>query len=444
MKKILILCLSLFCLPVFAAMPAIVNPINDASLAPMLQKVTPTVVNITVQKEVPYSETLVDDEDLPPSKRNKHPVNTITVGSGVVFDAEKELIVTNAHVVKDGKIIVITLKDGQRFRANLVAEDDGFDLAIVHIDAGNLKSLTFGDSDRLKVGDFVAAIGSPFGLTQTVTSGMVSALNRVEPHSEGFQSYIQTDAPINPGNSGGALVNMQGNLIGINTAIFSTSGSNTGIGFAIPSNMVHAVLTQLLEHGKVERGMLGILVQNISPEIAKALSVKEGVGVIVTDTILGSPARQVDIQAQDIIVKVNNMNIKTADQLRNMLGLMRPGTKLSLSIERDHKPLVIRATMGNPNKMAQPKNPFLAGLRLEDFNQLQADGTYLNGAIVVMVDENSDAALAGLLPGDVILMANSQRINSVKKLQEIANEESSQLLLKVARDNSKLFIVIQA
>ncbi len=422
----------------FAATPA--TP--SLSLAPMLDKTTPSVVNINVEKELSYAEALDEDIPLPKSKRGA-PVRSFTVGSGAIFDADKGLIITNAHVVNKQKIMVVTLKDGRRFRANLVAQDDGFDLAIIHINAKGLQSLEFADSDQLKVGDFVAAIGSPFGLTQTVTSGMVSALNRTEPQATGIQTYIQTDAPINPGNSGGALVNMQGNLVGINTAIFSTSGGNNGIGFAIPSNMVHAVITQLLEYGKVKRGMLGVLVQNISPEIAHALALKIGQGVIVTDTIIGSPARSAGIKAEDIIMQANGVDIKSADQLRNSLSLIRPGTKLDLNIQREHKPMVIHAKMGDPEKIAQPKIPFLGGLRIEDFNQLQPDGTYLKGAIVVMVDENSNAALAGLLPGDVITQANSEEISSVKELQNIANQNPPQLLLKVARIDSKLFIVIE-
>ncbi len=420
----------------FASVPATVA---TPTLAPMLQKATPCIVNISVQKEISYSEALA--ENIPVPKENKGPIESFMVGSGVIFDADKGLIVTNAHVVKDQKIMLVTLKDGRRFRANLVAKDVSLDLAIIHIQAKNLQSLSFGDSDQVKVGDFVAAIGSPFGLTQTVTSGMISALNRSEPQ-EGVQAFIQTDAPINPGNSGGALVNMQGNLVGINTAIFTTSGGNNGIGFAIPSNMVHDVITQLLEYGKVKRGILGVLVQNISPEIAQSLGIKKSEGVIVTDTIADSPARKAGIQSQDIIQKVNTIAIRSAEQLRSTLSLMRPGTTLSLFIERNHKPLVLRAVMGDPTKMAQPKMAFLNGLRLEDFNQLQPDGNYLQGALIISVDDNSDAALAGLLPGDVVLMANSQPTNSVKQLQDVANQKSEQLLLKVARGNSKLFVVI--
>ena len=414
------------------------------SLAPMLDKVTPAVVNINVQKELTYAEAMEENLPLPKDKNGESIIQGFSVGSGVIFDAEKGLIVTNAHVVSNQKIMVVTLKDGRRFRANLIAQDTGFDLAIIHISAKNLESLNFGDSDKLKVGDFVAAIGSPFGLTQTVTSGMISALNRNEPQSAGgVQTYIQTDAPINPGNSGGALVDMQGELIGINTAIFSTSGGNNGIGFAIPSNMVQAVITQLLEHGKVQRGMLGVLVQNISPEIAEALSLKQGEGVIVTDTIAGSPARTAKIQAEDIILQADGTNIKTSEQLRSMLSLMRPGTQFVLKVQRNHKIIDIHATMGNPEKITQPKVSFLGGLRIENFNQLQPDGSYLKGAIVVMVDENSNAALAGLLPGDVITMANAKTISSVKELQAIANQNPTQLLLKVTRIDSKLFVVIE-
>jgi serine protease Do len=215
------------------------------------------------------------------------------------------------------------------------------------------------------------------------------------------------------------------------------------VGFAIPSNMVHAVLAQLLEHGKVERGMLGVLAQNISPEIAEALNMKVTDGALVTDTVPGSPAEAADIQPEDIIKKVNGIIIKSAEQLRNTLGLMRPGTKVNLEVERNHKAITLNAKMGNPNKIAQPQTPFLGGMRIEDFSQLQPDGTTLKGAIVVTVDDNSDAALAGLAPGDIVVTANGNSITSVKQLQDIANQKPAHLLLKIVRDNAKLFVVIQ-
>ena len=417
-----------YCVTSFsAATPAL---LQQATLAPMLAQITPAIVNIAVEKE-------------PSSSADQSNLKNIAVGSGVVFDAKRGLIVTNAHVVKDQRVMLITFKDGHRDRGELVAKDEGFDLAIVRVQNKNLTDIQFADSDQLKVGDFVAAIGSPFGLTQTVTSGMVSALNRDEPQLEGFQNFIQTDAPINPGNSGGALVNMQGQLIGINTAIFSTSGGNNGIGFAIPSNMVKAVIKQLLEHGKVSPGVLGVLVQNITPPLASALNLKDTKGVLVTDVLPFTPAQKAGLQAQDIILSINNNPIYSAQQLRNMLGLMSPGTSLSIILQRNFISKTMNATVADPKSLNHQYSAFLAGLELQDFEQLQPDGSLLKGALVVFVEDTSNAALSGLLAGDVIISANLHPTSSIAELQKIAAKKSEQLLLKVARGRGKLFIVIQ-
>jgi len=404
----------------------------------MLKNVTPAIVNVMVEKKPILSSESREDAQ-------KNSVSqSIAVGSGIIIDAHKGLIITNAHVINHQKLIIVTLKDGRHYRAHLIGQDDGFDIAILSIKASHLHSLPFGDSDKLQVGNFVAAIGSPFGLTQTVTSGVISALNRSEPKIEGYQSFIQTDAPINPGNSGGALVNLKGQLIGMNTAIITPTYGNIGIGFAIPSNMVHSVVTQLLKYGQVERGMLGVIAQNISPTLANALSLQAQQGVLVTKVVPDSAAGRAGIKVKDIILKVNGKKIHNSIQLRNMLGMMRPGTSLSIAVMHHHQNKVFTTTVSDPKKMkAQKQNPFLAGMRLQKFSEREADGTNTQGVLVTGVSPGSQGMLAGLLLGDIITSANGKSVTSVKALETITDKKPNQLLLTVSRDNSNLFVVIE-
>ncbi len=433
---------------IFSLLPLIASahiPILDGqattSLAPMLSKVTPAVVNIAVEKTVAANELNPFDRE---ANSNQRKLKGLAVGSGVIFDAKHGLIVTNAHVVQNEHIMIVTLKDGRHYRAQLVGEDNGFDIAIIRIDAKHLHAIQFADSDKLEVGNFVAAIGSPFGLTQTVTSGVISALNRSHPQLEGFQSFIQTDAPINPGNSGGALVNMQGKLIGINTAIITPVDANIGIGFSIPSNMVHSVLTQLLKYGKVKRGMLGVIAQNISPELADAMHLKTTKGTLVSTVMPGSPAALAGLTSQDIITKIDGKSVLSSAQLRNTLGLKRPGTRVDLTVLRNHLLIHINATVGDPKKFKDPHvNPFLAGLRLEKFSDLEGDGSQLNGVQVTDMTDTSTGALSGLIPGDVITMADNKPISTLTDLVTIADKAKNELLIKVFRDNSSVFLVLQ-
>lgn len=429
--------------PSLASIPAALADKGTPTLATMLETVTPAVVNIAVEKEASQAPAKAPKSEEQQQQNPKF--NAEAVGSGVIFDEKNGLIVTNAHVVQHQHIIIVTLKDQRRFRANLIGKDDGFDIAIIKIPPINLRSIPFGDSDLLKVGDFVAAIGSPFGFTQTVTSGVISALNREEPQIEGFQSFIQTDAPINPGNSGGALVNLQGDLIGINTAMFTPTYGSIGIGFAIPSNMVQSVIEQLLKYGRVERGFLGVIAQDISPELAEALDIKPVRGVLVTQVVGGSAAEKAGFKVGDIIEKLNERVIRSSAQLRNTLGLMRPGTKISVAIIRNHKPLTMAATVGNPNAEIKGGQslPFLTGMRLQNFNELQSDGSILNGVIVAAVSDISPGALAGLQPGDVITEANSKPIQSLDQLKQLALQNPKHILLKVNRNEGSLFLVVQ-
>lgn len=416
------------------------NQAHSYSIAPMLQKVTPAIVNITIERKVPDFILNQLPRDLPKDVLPKN----VAIGSGVIFDADKGLIVTNAHVIKDQKAMVVTLKDGRRYRAKLIASADEFDLAVIAIHAKKLHALKFGNSDQLKVGDFVAAIGSPFGLTQSVTSGVISALNRDKPKIEGFQSFIQTDAPINPGNSGGALVDMNGQLIGINTAIISRVASSAGIGFAIPSNMTHGVITQLLKYGKVERGVLGVMAQNISAELAQALSLKSAKGALVTEIVPGSPAAHTALQPGDIIEKVNNQPVRSADQLRNDLGIIHPGTAITLGINHNNHKTSIHTEVASLDSVHNPAHPpFFAGVTLQNFKEMQTDGHILTGIQVVDSHDTSNAALAGLQNGDIITAVNKQKVDSIKALKAlIAKTHSDQLLLTLSRHNTRLYSVI--
>lgn len=413
--------------------------IPNQTIAPMLANVTPTVVNIFVKKEVSIPDFFTDQETNHPPK-----LKGVGIGSGVIINAKQGLIITNSHVVKDEKLIVVTLKNGQRYHAHLIAKDDDFDLAIIQIHAEHLKQIQFADSDHLKVGDFVAAIGSPFGLTQTVTSGMVSALDRDEPKLENAQSFIQTDAPINPGNSGGALVNAEGKLIGINTAILSTSGGNLGIGFAIPSNVVSAVAKQLLKYGNVKQGMLGVIVQTLNPSLATGLNIDASKGVVVSKVVTDSPAAKAGLKLKDVILSVNHKLIHNAEQLKNVTSLMRPGTKITLELLRNNKKISRNATIGDPAKFTQSTQPsLLTGLTLQAYDQLLPDGTDVQGLAVTSVKDSSEAALAGLTSGDVILTANGQQVDSIKTLQNIA-KTSKQLVIYAARGSSRFYVVIQS
>lgn len=455
-------CLALLCFITPVAVMAHLPAGAKASLAPMLKAITPAIVNITVEKKPspmqlsPFGQPSPQQAPNPQHPNSQGPaqpmrpgmpppaLRAISLGSGVIFDAKHGLIVTNAHVIHNQKLIVVTLKDGRRVRGQLIGEDDGFDIAIVKIPARNLTEIKFADSDKLNVGDFVAAIGSPFGLTQTVTSGVVSALNRNQPRIEGFQSFIQTDAPINPGNSGGALVNLQGQLVGINTAIVTPIDASIGIGFSIPSNMVKSVITQLLRYGKVERGMLGVLAQDISPELAQAMSLKTTHGSLVTSTVPGSPAALAGIQSKDIITEIDGHHINSSTQLRNTLGLMRPGTDIKLTIVRNHHTQKIKATVGNPAHFKIPNvNPFLAGLSLQTFSEVRGDGTPLNGVRITNMTDICPGALAGLAPGDVITRANGKPVTSPDALEKASRDSKTELLLKAYRDNKAVYLVLE-
>ena len=304
----------------------------DTSLAPMLQSILPAVVNIKAQIKITDFNTLremiKERSKEPDNEDSQAPDNMyISIASGVIIDAKEGYILTNAHVVNDAQSVIVTLEDGRHFTAKIIGLDKPSDIALLQIKAQHLSAVSIADSNMLKVGDFVVAIGNPFGLNQTVTSGIVSALGRTRMGIENYENFIQTDAPINPGNSGGALINMKGQLVGINTAILAPERGSVGIGFAIPANMAKSVMVQLIEYGDVKRGMLGIGAQDITPELANAFKLNATKGAAVTQVWPDSPARQAGIQVGDIITAVNGSNVKDASDVVNTVGFLRVNSK---------------------------------------------------------------------------------------------------------------------
>ncbi len=344
----------------FAALPA--TPVTDSpvpSLAPMVKRITPSVVNIatrgTIKEKPGQRNPLMDDPffrrffDTPPDSKPRER-QFQSAGSGVIVDAKNGYIITNHHVVENASEITITLLDNRSFTAKVVGSDEGADIAVLQAKQPNLIAMPLGDSAHLEVGDFVVAIGNPFGLQHTVTAGIVSALGRSGINPEGYEDFIQTDASINPGNSGGALVNLKGELVGINSAILSGSGGNIGIGFAIPVNMVRGVMDQLIKYGQVKRGILGVNIYNVTPEVAKEFGLAESTGALVAGVAPGSSADHAGIKTGDIITSINAVVMKSASELRNSIGMLRVGDKVEIGLLRDGKPMKVTALIAERSR----------------------------------------------------------------------------------------------
>src|SRR3984893_8051713 len=352
-QLLLALVVALAAAPLPAAMPPAVGETPLPTLAPMIKKVSPAVVNIatrgTIRERGPQNP-LLDDPffrrffDVPPDTGpRERPFQS--AGSGVIVDAKSGYIVTNAHVVENANEITVTLQDGRDLKADVVGSDAPSDGALLKVKPDGLSQVVLGDSAKSEVGDFVVAIGNPFGLQHTVTSGIVSGLARSGITPDGYEDFIQTDASINPGNSGGALVNLRGELIGINTAILSRSGGNIGIGFAIPVNMAHSVMDQLIRYGGVKRGLLGVSMYTVTPDIAQSLGLANAQGALVSQVVDGSPAEKAGIHTGDVITSVNGQPVKSNGELRNAIGLMRVGDKVEIGLLREGKPLHVTAVI---------------------------------------------------------------------------------------------------
>lgn len=415
-----------------ASMPPIVNGQPVTSLSGVIQKVMPCVVNIAAQGDLPSVMTAGAQPDDPDAI--KPGGKFAAYGSGVVVDAKNGYILTNAHVVRDAQTVTVTLNDARVFRAKLIGVDTPSDIAVLQIKADKLTAASLGDSDILKVGDFVAAIGNPFDLSQTVTSGIISALQRNNLGIEGYENFIQTDASINPGNSGGALVSLNGQVIGINTAIVSPGGGNIGIGFAIPMNMARSVMNQLIKYGSVQRGMMGIIVQDFSPALASAFNLTGKTGALVAQVMPNTPASTAGVASGDLIETINGTPVSTAAQVRNIVGLVRVGSSVDLKILHDGDIRDVTLSTADPKKymeMTQENNPFLFGVAFRDFDEQTVNQGHLMGVQVVNVAQVSFAWRAGIRPGDVILTANQKTIGNIQDLQKIAHTNASSLLLNI-------------
>lgn len=429
-----------------AALPAFVDGQQLPSLAPMLEQATPSVVHIATEgRTTVQSNPLLNDPFFErffgqmPQQRERR---TQGLGSGVIIDSGKGHIITNAHVIEGADDITVTLKDGRSFQAEIVGEDKDADVAVLKIDAKNLQAIKIGNSDNMRVGDFVVAIGNPFGLEQTVTSGIVSGLGRTGLGIESYEDFIQTDASINPGNSGGALVNLRGELIGVNTAILGPNGGNIGIGFAIPVNMATSITEQLVEYGEVRRGRLGVGIQDLTPDLARAFDLGGSRGAVISQVEPDSPADAAGLQAGDVVTAVNGRKVASAADMRNAVGLLRAGSKVKITVIRDGQEKTIKATISSPEKTKlsnKTKSKKLMGAEFAD-----ASGEDEQGVKVVSVEQGSQAARSGLVAGDIIMSANRTPVDTVSELEKIVNQSGNgALLLNVLRGNRGLFILIQ-
>ncbi len=418
------------------------------SLAPMVKRVSAAVVNVatrgTVKESPGQRNPLLDDPffrkffNVPPDAQ-PHERQFQSAGSGVIVDAKNGYIITNYHVVENATEITVTLLDNRSFGAKVIGRDEGSDIALLQAKQPGLVAMSLGDSSKLEVGDYVVAIGNPFGLQHTVTAGIVSALGRSGINPEGYEDFIQTDASINPGNSGGALVNLRGELVGINSAILSRSGGNIGIGFAIPVNMVKNVMAQLIRFGEVKRGVLGVNIYDVTPDIAKEFGLSESSGALVAGVIQGSAADRAGVKTGDIITSLNGVQMKTAGELRNAIGMLRVGSTVQIGLLRDGKPRKLTAMIAErgdeETANAAVINKALDGAEL-------ADAPDAGGVLVRSVQDGSPAAQSGLRANDLIIGVGRTPVTDTKALRQAA-KGASFLMLKVRRGASVLLIPIR-
>ena len=409
-----------------AALPSSVGGKAVTSLAPLVDAAAPAVVSIRVTQERP--------------SRFGIPAEMAGSGSGVIVDADDGYILTNHHVVGEADEIEVILIDGRVFEAELVGSDAATDIAVIKVEAENLSEMPIGDSNDVRVGDFVIAIGSPYGLSHTVTSGIVSALGRTGISRDGYEDFIQTDASINPGNSGGALVNMNGELIGINSVIISRSGGNVGIGFAVPTEIASSIMGQILDFGEIRRGLLGVNIQTIDPEAAETLGAEIEGGAIITRVFPNSAAEDAGLEVGDIIIGVNDKKITSNAELRNTIGLLRSGDAVTIRYLRDNKSRTATATLGRAEDQLLSGADIHPGLAGASFAPASTSSD--SGVEVTNVEEGSPAAQRGLRGGDVITAVNRVLVRDLRDLQTIASNNRI-LFLLVQRGDRSLMLQIR-
>ena len=439
--------------PTVAALPGDINGKEVPSLAPLVDKTSPAVVNIRTRSTVSApTNPLMEDPffrrffGVPEGGRERQR-EVSSAGSGVIVDAEKGHILTNHHVVNGADDIEIYLNDDRVFKATVIGSDEGTDVAVLQVEEPkNLTQMRFGNSDELRVGDFVLAIGNPFGLRHTVTSGIVSALGRQEVNRNGYSDFIQTDASINPGNSGGALVNLKGELVGINSMIYSQSGGNIGIGFAIPVNIAKSIMAQILEFGEIRRGLLGVSIGDLTAETAEALGIKTDTykGALVQEVFADSAAEKAGVEPGDVIVEVDGDAISGASDLRNTIGLKRTGEEVKLKVLREGKVKKLEAVLGSRDSAAavpaEDIHPRLAGAEFSNYDGKQSYKG--KGVQVDSVAGGSPAEFAGLEAGDVIVQLNNRNVETVAQLSEFAKDQSV-LGMRIVRGTRVLLRVIR-
>lgn len=424
------------------------------SLAPLVEDVAPSVVNIYTKGTVsmdnhplmqnPFFRRFFEEREMPERQ-------TQSLGSGVIVDADKGYVLTNHHVISKADQITAALNDGREFEAEVIGSDPETDIAVIKIPAKDLKEVELGNSDKLKPGDFVLAMGNPFGLDHTVTSGIVSGKGRSlggQISNTRIQDFIQTDASINPGNSGGALVNLRGELVGVNTAILSRSGGNIGIGFAVPVNMAETVMTQLIKYGEVRRGMLGVRVQDLTSDIAEAMDMDNTSGALIAQVAPDSAAEEAGLKQGDVVVAVNGESIEDASGLAKNIGLREIGEEVTLKIVRNGKTMKLEAEVGEPpDSMASggggsgAGNELLEGIQLTNLDRRSDLYGEVEGVLVAGVASNAPAARY-LQEGDVITSVNRQPVSNMEEFRKAASG-ADKLLLHVRRGDSGLFVLIQ-
>ena len=417
-----------------------------SSLAPVVEKVTPGVVNISVsgkkvsQQAIPEPFRFFFGPEHPGAHVQERPFQAL--GSGVIIDAKKGYVITNNHVISDADKILITLIDGQEYEAELIGSDKQSDIALLKVDAKDLVEIDFADSDQLQVGDFAIAIGNPFGLGQTVTSGIISALGRSGLNVENLENFIQTDAAINSGNSGGALIDLEGKLVGINTAILGPSGGNIGIGFAIPANMVKSLTDQILEYGEVRRGVLGVMGSELTSDLARTFGYKSQHGAFVSQVIEGSAAEKAGLAAGDIIISIDGKPVRSFSELRAKVATMGANKTVTLGLFRDGKEQKAKVTLARADEKDVSANSLNKALDGATLAPTSGDDS-ISGVKITDVMPRSVAARAGLEKGDIIIGVNRQRVKNLRDLRKIVDKKPEVLALNIQRGSSSIYLVIR-